>query len=256
MEDILLDCFGKLESGDSEVVYHGLVDLDGFLAEICATSKKTTIGSRRSGAAPRAKHHCSQVYRKEAVHKFLRLQDNYMFNITGRIVICLQRLLKEEDAKYIREITLGFEIIQGTCLLHYPSRKVFSNQSVMQMLIDCVERTTSPPQLHVALINTIVSIMVHEVGNIRLFELLGGLGSICSLFKNKETSKEVKLRILEFLFFYLISETKSKRTVSNQYERKTTEDKQQMLSVHLSNVNGLVREMNMSKPFGDMDLEW
>jgi large subunit ribosomal protein L3e len=100
--------------------------------------------------------------------------------------------------------------------------------------------------------------MAHEVANIRLFEDLDGLAVICLMFKRKETSKEVKLKILEFLFFYLVPETQRKDRISHPdgIKRMNTDDKQKMLARYLSNVNGLVRELYMSKPFGDMDLEW
>ncbi|ANB12946.1 Cell division control protein 14 [Sugiyamaella lignohabitans] len=98
--------------------------------------------------------------------------------------------------------------------------------------------------------------MVHEVENIRLLESVGGLKAICDLFKHKDTAKDVKLRILEFLFFYLIPETSGAAKIINSIPRKTTEDKQEMLGKYLSNVNGLVRELHMSKPFGDTNLEW
>lgn len=46
--------------------------------------------------------------------------------------------------------------------------------------------------IHIAVINTLVSGMVREVTAIRRFELVGGLSVICDLFKLKDTPKEVK----------------------------------------------------------------
>lgn len=46
--------------------------------------------------------------------------------------------------------------------------------------------------IHIAVINTLVSGMVREVSAIRRFELVGGLSVICNLFKLKDTSKDVK----------------------------------------------------------------
>lgn len=99
--------------------------------------------------------------------------------------------------------------------------------------------------------------MVHQVESIRKFEDLGGLKTICTVFKRKETPKDVKLRILEFLFFYLIPETQSSNHPKSQaLARKSTEDKQQLLANYLSNVKNLVRELQYSKPFGEIDVEW
>lgn len=127
----------------------------------------------------------------------------------------------------------------------------------MTPLIACL-KAVEMPTVQTAAINALVSVMVHNVSNIRLFEELDGLAAICGLFKRKETSKEVKLKILEFLFFYLVPETQDKEKSEHLdgVKRMTTDDKQKMLAQYLSNVNGLVRELYMSKPFGEMDLEW
>ena len=77
----------------------------------------------------------------------------------------------------------------------------------------------------------------------------------------------LRLRILEFLFFYLIPETYQNTNITARHEpssskteniqlRRTTEDKQVLLGKYLSNVDGLVHELHTSKPFGDMKHEW
>lgn len=45
--------------------------------------------------------------------------------------------------------------------------------------------------------------------NVRVFEQLDGLLTITSLFKSRETGREVKFRLTEFLYFYLTPETPS-----------------------------------------------
>jgi hypothetical protein len=45
--------------------------------------------------------------------------------------------------------------------------------------------------------------------NTRVFEQLDGLLTITSLFKSRETGREVKFRLTEFLYFYLTPETPS-----------------------------------------------
>jgi hypothetical protein len=46
---------------------------------------------------------------------------------------------------------------------------------------------------------------------VRVFEQLDGLLTITSLFKSRETGREVKFRLTEFLYFYLTPETPSPR---------------------------------------------
>jgi hypothetical protein len=45
--------------------------------------------------------------------------------------------------------------------------------------------------------------------NTRVFEQLDGLLTVTSLFKSRETGREVKFRLTEFLYFYLTPETPS-----------------------------------------------
>ena len=117
--------------------------------------------------------------------------------------------------------------------------------------------------------------------NTRTFENLDGLLTVTSLFKSRSTSREVKLKLVEFLYFYLMPETPSipwaeqrdsvpamlqrspsklvgafspntrrRRTNSDGDATLTTEEKQELLSRHLSSVEDLVKDLRTSAPFG------
>lgn len=120
--------------------------------------------------------------------------------------------------------------------------------------------------------------------NSRTFENLDGLLTITCLFKSRETSREVKLKVVEFLYFYLMPETPSipsanstvsipamlqrspsklagafsrtdtgagrKRADSESENTRTTEEKQNLLARYLNNVNDLVEDLKESAPFG------
>lgn len=163
-------------------------------------------------------------------------------------------------------VIFALDLLQGLFLMHYPSRSILVIESNMRKLVGLLAPTIDF-NIHIAVINTLVSGMVRQVSAIRRFEMVGGLAVICDLFKLKDTPKDVKLRILEFLFFYLIPETyqkkNPKKSVTKQDQapgnlniRQTTEEKQAMLGKYLSNVDGLVYELHTSKPFGDMKHEW
>lgn len=235
MEDTILDIFEGLGDGSGDERAKAVKKIDKLLANQCMpdqTKKSRTLTSHLHG--------------RPQLKEFLKLQDNYAYNIVSRIAPVLDKMEKIEQTKLL------LDCLQGLCLLHYPSRRVFSNDRFMNKLVKFLD-PNNEPEIHVRAINTLVSVMVREVRNIRKFEQLDGLLHISTLFKSKEVSKEVKLRILEFLFFYLIPETQTNNVRS---DRKTTEEKARMLEKHLSNVSGLVRELNVSKPFGDMNLEW
>jgi Cell division control protein 14, SIN component len=243
-----------------------LRELDGLLYSLCKITPDTEKRSQsiRGGSTRRIgnANMSAQLYGRKETREFIRLQDCYIYNITGHLMEYLLKTTRGEEDITDDELVLCLEILQGACLLHYQSRQVFCSDASMEFLISSLESSKSS-KVQIALINTVVSVMVREVYNIRKFEQLKGLAVICNLFKNKETAKDVKLRILEFLFFYLIPETRAhvkNGTNTKQHgqrtERKTTEEKQALLGRYLSNVSGLVRELNMSRPFGDMDLEW
>ena len=118
--------------------------------------------------------------------------------------------------------------------------------------------------------------------NTRTFEALDGLLTITSLFKSRETSREVKLKVVEFLYFYLMPETPSipsanatnsvpamlqrspsklagafnkemgarKRDDSETQATRSTEEKQALLGRHLNSVDDLVADLRESTPFG------
>jgi hypothetical protein len=118
--------------------------------------------------------------------------------------------------------------------------------------------------------------------NTRTFETLDGLLTVTSLFKSRSTSREVKLKLVEFLYFYLMPETPSipsangtisvpamlqrspsklagafrgpeggrRRADSESLDTRTTEEKQGLLGRYLSSVDDLVDDLRESAPFG------
>ncbi|ODV82546.1 hypothetical protein CANARDRAFT_30742 [[Candida] arabinofermentans NRRL YB-2248] len=118
-------------------------------------------------------------------------------------------------------------------------------------------------------IPTLISCLVKNVPNLRKFELLKGPEMICKLLKYKPTGsneindwKLVQVKIIEFLFFYLVPESshdKKERVVyKDGCERYNMEQKVNILKEYLNNnvIEGLVNELKESKPFGSMNNEW
>lgn len=126
--------------------------------------------------------------------------------------------------------------------------------------------------------------MIDTPQNARTFEALDGLLTVTSLFKSRETTREVKLKLVEFLYFYLMPETPSipsasatvsapamlqrspsklagafnrtelgggrKRADSESEHTRTTEEKQGLLGRHLHSVDDLVADLREATPFG------
>ncbi len=127
----------------------------------------------------------------------------------------------------------------------------------------------------------LVTSLLDQPQNARTFEGIDGLLVVTSLFKSRSTSREVKLKLVEFLYFYLMPETQSpkisastsatntailggrgkelmaafdrrRETVNGPEAAKdpnatvntrTTEEKQNLLGKHLSNVQDLVEDL-------------
>jgi hypothetical protein len=137
---------------------------------------------------------------------------------------------------------------------------------------------------------TLVVTLIDAPQNARTFESQDGLLTVTSLFKSRSTSRDVKLKLVEFLYFYLMPETPSipraesrsdsatpamlqrspsklAKVFSRDADRKkragsydddgygggltrTTEEKQEFLGRHLPNVEDLVKDLRTSTPFG------
>ena len=137
----------------------------------------------------------------------------------------------------------------------------------MNLLLDLLDPTCCPA-IQSSTILTLVTALLATPANTRTFETLDGLLTVTSLFKSRETSREVKMKIVEFFYFYLMPETPlsngvggglqkspSKRTGTREGEgrqvgTRTTEEKQALLGRHLSNVEDLVEDLRESAPFG------
>ncbi|KAK9348428.1 cell division protein Cdc14 [Lipomyces starkeyi] len=298
MELLLSSAFDQISSYDPASVRRGLRHIEGLLAHLCRpyTSASTSpLPSKSDRPSPGGID--TRVADDPAYREFLRLQEGFEWNLALRLVACLERLLGQESNDLTTLLILStLDLLQGVLLVHPPSRRVFAREVNMTILLDLLEPQSSPAAIQGATVNTLVCALVEEWPNVRVcsfrplerkytnslktFEALDGLESICTLFKRKDTDKEVKLRILEFLFFYLIPEpqaTQSSSSSTSHHHAKTknaspsedgwsgssnasgyghvvrtTQEKQRMLGKYLSNVESLVNELRQSQPFGNL----
>lgn len=206
-----------------------------------------------------------------------------------RLITCLEHLLgRGSNGTNDLLIVSALDLIQGILLLHPPSRALFAREIYMNLLLDLLEPTNCPA-IQSATLLTLVTALLDCPANTRTFESLDGLLTITSLFKLRATSREVKLKLVEFLYFYLMPETPttpniadpranapnaalhrspskrtsafSRSTTENDRpvgsrdgakgkDTKSTEDKQALLGRYLSNVEDLVEDLKETAPFG------
>ena len=185
-----------------------------------------------------------------------------------RLIACLERLLsKASNGQNDLLIVSTLELLQGILLIHPPSRSLFAREIYMNLLLDLLDPSCCPA-IQSSTLLTLVTALLAAPANTRTFETLDGLLTVTSLFKSRGTSREVKMKIVEFLYFYLMPETPLSNGVERGVDRspskrmgngeggrrpagtKTTEEKQALLGRHMSNVEDLVEDLRESAPFG------
>lgn len=303
MENLLSMAFDNLSSYDGPKVRKGLRQVEGLLAQICLSNSRDhgpAEGPDEDGDMPMSppRKDLGQLSKDLAFREFFKLQDGFEWNVSMRLIGTLDRLLAQgSDGQNDLLILSALDLIQGTLLLHPPSKSLFSREQNMnvcifrllkrimannddQLLLDLLEPINCPA-IQSATLLTLVVALIDTPKNTRTFEGLDGLLTVTSLFKSRSTSREVKLKLVEFLYFYLMPESPSlphatqhdsvpamlqrspsklagafgadaKRRGSSTDDRGTltTADKQKLLSRHLSSVEDLVRDLRTCAPFG------
>lgn len=129
----------------------------------------------------------------------------------------------------------------------------------MNVLLDLLD-AANPPDVQSQALLALVSALLANPDNTRTFEALDGLLTVVSLFKSRTTTKEVKLKAVEFFYFYLMPESvralpkppKGVRAVTSgpkPPKLRSTDEKQQMLGRYMSNVAELVQDLQEAAPF-------
>jgi hypothetical protein len=172
-------------------------------------------------------------------------------------------LIRRVDGQNDILILSSLSNLQGLLLLHSPSRIIFGREVYMNLLLDLLDPYNCP---------AIQSQALATPQNTRTFEHMDGLLTITSLFKDEETTQNVKVKLLEFLYFYLMPETpapslqRSPSKLAAAFDRrsssrdgddgggtkrntKSQEEKQYLLGKYLNNVDALVEDLQESAPF-------
>ncbi|KAL1888691.1 hypothetical protein Sste5346_009397 [Sporothrix stenoceras] len=293
MEALLSLAFDNLSSYDGPKIKKGLKQVEGLLAPICLSSSKA---KRRQSTIDDSNEHTpshktlEELNDDPAFFEFFKLQEGFEWNIAQRLLDTLDRLLSRgSDGQNDLLILSTLDLTQGVLLLHPPSKVLFAREKYMNLLLDLLEPVNCPA-IQSATLLTLVVALIDTPQNTRAFEALDGLLTVTSIFKSRSTSREVKLKLVEFLYFYLMPETPSipradardsmpamlqrspsklakafggsgaNCSAANGRKRRggddetdftrTTEDKQALLGRHLHNVDDLVRDLTAATPFG------
>ncbi|KAL8950787.1 MAG: hypothetical protein Q9222_003194 [Ikaeria aurantiellina] len=280
MENLLSLSFDYLSSFDGVKIRKGLRQLEGLLAQICLSRTSTPAERRRStaidGAAKTGPKDLAALSEDPAFREFFKLQEGFEWNVAIRLISCLERLLgKGSNGQNDLLLVSTLDLLRGILLIHPPSRSLFAREIYMNLLLDLLD-PSSCPAVQLSAVLTLVTTLLEQPNIARCFENLDGLLTMTSLFKNRGTGREVKLKLVEFLYFYLMPETphsgrsasnvqvglqrspsKASRLGSGGREKsegeegtRTTEEKQRLLGRYLNNVEDLVEDLKETAPFG------
>ncbi|QKX62277.1 uncharacterized protein TRUGW13939_09436 [Talaromyces rugulosus] len=289
MEALLAHSFDYLSSYEPNKIRKGLRQVEGLLAQICLSRAKQSPAEKRRSMIPLgqeqpAPKELGELADDPAFREFFKLQEGFQWNVSLRLVCCLEHLLgRGSNGTNDLLIISTLDLIQGVLLLHPPSRSLFAREIYMNILLDLLDPVNCPA-IQSSTLLTLVTALLDQPANTRTFELLDGLLTVTSLFKMRSTSREVKLKLVEFLYFYLMPETpnmpivaasapntavtgglhRSPSKLSGAFARsvnsasetraerdtRSTEEKQKLLGRYLSNVEDLVEDLKETAPFG------
>ncbi|KAL2257727.1 hypothetical protein VTK26DRAFT_9254 [Humicola hyalothermophila] len=206
METLLSLAFDNLSSFDGSKIRKGLKQVEGLLAQICL-SGPSSPKKQSAGTGQPSRKVLADLSGDPAFREFFKLQEGFEWNIAQRLLTTLDWLVvRGGDGQYDLLIVNALDLIQGVLLLHPPSKALFSRSVHMNLLLDLLEPINCPA-IQSATVITLVVALLDMPQNVRVFEQLDGLLTITSLFKSRETGREVKFRLTEFLYFYLTPET-------------------------------------------------
>ncbi|KAK7033584.1 hypothetical protein VNI00_012816 [Paramarasmius palmivorus] len=142
---------------------------------------------------------------------FSALQGTFECNVVSRLIPYLTHLPISQS--HISHLTITTSLIQGIVLNHSPSKAWLGRPHPLSVLVELLLASrhlpdTSPnPHLSSTILDTLLCILVDSPPAIRAFEQVKGVEAVVRLLKRSGTGRGVRMKCLEFLYFYLLDET-------------------------------------------------
>ncbi|OQO09886.1 hypothetical protein B0A48_04240 [Cryoendolithus antarcticus] len=218
MDALLSLAFDNISSREALKIRKGLRQIEGLLAQICLAQSKPRSPKKRAqaehdGQRGHAKG-LSDLREDAAFREFFRLQEGFQCNVASRLLSTLERLLGFPPSSQNDLVILStLDLIQGLLILHPPSRALFSREDYLNILLDLLD-SANPPAVQSASLLVLMTAMLENPRNMRTFESIDGLLTVTSLYKTRSTSRDVRLRAMEFLYLYLMPEVGSQKASS------------------------------------------
>ncbi|KAI0700607.1 cell division control protein 14, SIN component-domain-containing protein [Cytidiella melzeri] len=240
MRDIIQDALDDLASNKSSTSRQGraLVTLERLLAEICVTADASSTDALQSFVSLQDTFHCNVPFR---LLSWISNSLSRLSSLTSKSSTTKDHEL--ELTTLSSQIAQALSIIQGTALIHngskhYLGRRYPLEVSGMLVLVELFysarrvppvptsvstnlsapsptssdtksskdNTATSIPLANIVL-DTLLCILVDAPSALRVFEDVNGVHTLIKMFKRAATPREVRMRCIEFLYFYLMDES-------------------------------------------------
>ncbi|KAI0832921.1 cell division control protein 14, SIN component-domain-containing protein [Trametes gibbosa] len=229
MHDILQDALDDLASSRTSISNKGdaLVAIEQVLAETCDPRAEGLL------AYFNALQDTFQCNVSSRIITWVAATSSQLDAFLGKASIDRD---KTGDATTLAgQLSRAMAIIQGVALTHQSSKQSLGRRYSLEVLLDLLlvsrhletastsgpsaptsprsgASFTTPPHtseipLTSVVIDTLLCILVDSVPALRVFEELNGVQVIVKILKRAGTPREVRMKCLEFLYFYLLDET-------------------------------------------------
>ncbi|KAI0638670.1 cell division control protein 14, SIN component-domain-containing protein [Trametes polyzona] len=243
MHEILQDALDELSSSRTSLADKGeaLVAIEHVLAETCDPRAEGLLG------------YFNALQDTFQCNVSLRI-ISWVAATSSQLESCLDkgstdRAKKADAAVLASQLSQAMAIIQGVVLTHKPSKQSLGRRYPLEVLLDLLlvsrhlEPSSTPSSnvptspkagassapcqnssgipLASVIIDTMLCILVDSVTSLRVFEDLNGVQVVVRILKRAGTPREVRMKCLEFLYFYLLDETTSVTESSNSFSSST-----------------------------------
>ncbi|KAF5371121.1 hypothetical protein D9758_004108 [Tetrapyrgos nigripes] len=130
---------------------------------------------------------------------------------------------KHEASELSSQLLPALSVIQGIVLSHPPSKAFLGRARNIEILVDLLlasRHVASPSStatttksagqlifLTAVVLDTLLCVLVDSCSALRIFEECNGVQAIVKILKRAGTPREVRMKCMEFLYFYLMDET-------------------------------------------------
>ncbi|OBZ70071.1 hypothetical protein A0H81_09582 [Grifola frondosa] len=231
LHEVLHDALDQLVSPRSSVGTQGqaLATLERLLAEICAQPSSGVSSSLHTFIALQDTFQCNLPLR---ILSWTSVASSRLDSLTSTGDADPGR--ESETSILSSQLIQAMSIIQGVALIHKSSKQFLGRRYALEVLLDLFfvsrhvpfkplsssaptspksggcdsqSRNSSVIPLASAILDTLLCILVDSSAALRVLEELNGVQVVVKILKRAGTPREVRMKCLEFLYFYLLDET-------------------------------------------------